>query len=339
MQLFGYIKSRLLFHIIVILLYSALAFVLLLTVGEIIHDYGYDSLGVNETTYSFRFYTNDRNTIESVIASINDFSDVCVVCEEDKYNLVSFVTEVSDIRSSESQEISKGHLKYSSEYAFNNAFSEEYDSNKNTILINNESFICDGEMNINISLPLDNDVILFSNYDDFWNMTDREAVIVSVLFDRRLSDSELAEINMLFSSTGNIVVCYRPEYISFADKMLNSDEIRLIYLIFILAGLFFARLMVVIINDRRAEYNIMRFCGASLLRIYFYILEHVLFILFISGVAGSAAYWLISASLPGFIMYSNHNIVFYLINFSLYMVITIFTSYILILVKGSKNEY
>lgn len=336
----SYIKEHLALHVIVITLYGLMQFLLILTLGEIVYENGYDKVPVNESTYSFRLYSDDRTSIDPLIDSIKDCSDICVACEGDGYTLVSFATGISSDRTGGAtvSEISTDEIRYNNTQGLVTLSGEMYDPIKNTVVINGKEFRCGGELNIQIRLPSDEELIFYVDYDSFWEISDQDSIVLSVLYDRRLSDWELSDLEQKVTSSGIIAALYSPEYEPVINKMLSSGEVRLSYMVLFLACLCSGGILVMLIENRRDEYRVMRLCGASRFRITVFRLEYILLILSISSVAGLGMYQIVRGSTSGLIMHTDHSLLIYGMSITGFILISLVSAFILLFLKEHNNE-
>lgn len=340
-MLLSYIKKHIFLHIVLFALYSALFFLMLIVIGEIIYENGYDRLSVKDTTYTFRLYTDDRQKIESVLKSVEDYSDICIVSEEDNYEIVSFYTPVSSLRNSTTDfgEIHPGEIACNSDMFFYDTFGDEIDLEENTLLLGDRKYNIVGIKNIPLHLPIDLSQILYFNADDFWDLRSSDNILLSIYKENRMNDEELESIKKAISDNGITSASYMPDRITFTSKVLNSDEVRLIYIMALLTCICFSRLLLILVDNRKEEYMIMRYCGAPKRAIVRYVLDHVLFVLIGSAFLGLLFYWAARMLFNDFIVYRPGSIVFYLLLFAGYFSASLITSGIILLAKAAKDGY
>lgn len=342
MLLLSYIKKHILFHIVVFIIYGALFLLMLTVTGEMFHEKGYDHLSNKDTTYTFRLYTNDKSKINSILKSINDCADVCLVSENSDYIVMSFYTPISENRyydADSRNQIQSGEISYSSSLTFYSLFSDQIDSDNNTLTLMNKKFTITGIQNVQISLPVEADLIVYTDIEDFWDIAGSESILLSVLRDELMSESELETLMKVFSDNGVTVASYLPDRISFASKVINSDEIRMIYIMVLLTCLCFARLMLILVDNRSEEYRVMIYCGAPKSRIVRYVTDHVLFVLTISAILGTLSYWILRAAAASIIAYRHGSVGFYLLVFAGYFSASLITSGLIMLAKAAKDGY
>lgn len=320
-------------------MYSALVFLLLMTMGEILYKNENKTISVIENTYSLRLYTKDRVKVESIIDSLEDYADICVISEEKGYSIVSFASRISPIRSSNNiSVIIPGELKYNSETAFIDLFRDKIDYENDRVYIHNFAFVCAGETDINISAPIKDNLILYLDYEDFWSASESENVILSIMYNSQLSDAEADRLSRSVSSMGVVNIIYRPDQHLMAIKLLHSNEVHITYLILILAGLCMARLLILITEKRKDEYQIMRYCGASIMRIYWFIFQHFFLILILSVIVGSLSFIIVQTVTNGMIICKSNSIGFYLFNVIGFLIITMLTSILVLFAAGKKHD-
>lgn len=336
----SYIKEHLALHVIVITLYGLMQFLLILTLGEIVYENRYDKVPVNESTYSFRLYSDDRTSIDPLIDSIKDCSDICIACKGDGYTLVSFTTGISPDRNGGAtvSEISKDEIRYNNMQALITLPDKMYDPVNNVVVVNGREFRCGGEMDIQIGLPSDDDLLLFVNYDSFWKINEQESITLSILYDSRLSDAELSALEQKISSYGIASASYRPEYEPTISKLFSSGEVILSYLVLFLAGLCSGGVLVMIVENRSDEYRVMRLCGASKLRINICKIEYILLIVSISSAAGFVIYQLVRGFTSGLIMHTDCSLLIYGMSITGFILISLVSAFILLFLKEHNNE-
>lgn len=341
MLLLSYIRNRFLLHIASFAMYSILFFIMLLVIGEIIYDNGYDRLSVEDTTYTFRIYTNDRLKVDSIVQSIDDYSDILVASEENDYVLVSFLTPISENRNVgiPITVVDKNEIAYLSTVFFYDNLIDINSPNFNSVVIGEKEFEVIGQQNIQLYLPVEIMRVLCLNMDDFWDVTRSDSILLSIYKDERMSDSELEALNKTFADNGITAVNYLPDRITSASKVMNSDEIRLIYIMAILSCLCFARLTLMLVVNRSEEYKIMRYCGASKMIIARYILDHVMFVLTVSALCGSVLYWVVAAFSTDLFAYGGSAFAFYWLVLAGYFAAALVTSGLFILAKAAKDGY
>ena len=341
MLLLSYIKKHILLHIASFAMYSILLFILLLVIGEIIYDNGYDRLSVEDTTYTFRIYTDDRSKVDSIVQSIDDYSDILVASEENDYVLVSFLTPISENRNigMPITVVNKNEIAYLSTVFFYDNFIDINSPDVNSVVVGDKEFEVIGQQNIQLCLPVETVEVLCLNMDDFWDVARSDSILLSIYKDERMSDGELDALNKSFVDNGITAVKYLPDRISSASKVMNSDEVRLIYIMAILSCLCFARLTLMLVVNRREEYRIMRYCGASKMIIARYILDHVMFVLTVSVLCGSVLYWVFAAFSKDLFSYGGSAFAFYLLVLAGYLAAVLVTSGLFILAKAAKDGY
>ncbi len=342
MLLLSYVKKHLFLHVVSFVMYGALFFLMLLVIGEIIYENGYDHLSVEDTTYTFRLYTNDRQKTESIIKSIDNYSDILVASENEDYILVSFLTQVSNERTDDmvpSLHVNPGEIAYNSQLYFYDVFDEAIDSNNNAVLLGDQEFEIVGRQSLGLYLPVELWKVLYLNSEDFWNMASSDNILLSIYKDERMSDSELEVLNNLFADNDITSVNYLPDRKTSASRIISSDEVRLIYIMVLLSCLCYARLMLMLIVNRSDEYRIMRYCGANKIRVARYIFNHVLFVLILSAFCGTVLYWVIAAFSSDLFSYGGSAFAFYLLVLAGYLAAALMTSGLFILAKAAKDGY
>lgn len=341
MLLLSYVRKHILLHIAAFAMYSSLFFIMLLVIGEIIYDNGYDRLSVEDTTYTFRIYTDDSSKVDSIVRSIDDYSDILVASEENDYVLVSFLTPISENRNigMPITVVNKNEIAYLSTVYFYDNFIDIDSPNINYVVVGGKELEVVGQQNIQLCLPVDIVKIMCVSTEDFWDVAKSDSILLSVYKDERMSDSELEVLNRTFADNGITAVNYLPDRITSASKVINSDAVRLIYIIVILSCLCFARLTLMLVANRNEEYRIMRYCGASKMIIARHILNHVMFVFAVSALGGSILYWVIAAFSTDLFSYSDSAFAFYLLVLAGYLVAALVTSGLCILAKAAKDGY
>lgn len=342
MLLLCYVKKHILLHIAAFVMYGALFFLMLLVIGEIVFENGYDQLSIEDTTYTFRLYTDDKSKVESIISSIDNYSDLLVASEEDRCVFVSFITQISEERNTGSLpsiQVENDEIAYNSPLYFYEAFSDEIDSNNNILSIDNRKFDIVGRQNIQLCLPVELWKVIYLSTDDFWKIKNNNSILLSIFKEERMSDSELKELKLIIANNGVTSVEYLPDRKSLVYQIVNSDEVRIIFIMALITCLCFARLILMLVENRIEEYRIMRYCGATKFKIAQHIFKHVFFVLIVSAILGIALYWTVRLFAPNLIAYSSFGPVFYLLVLAGYLFASLSTSGIFILAKAAKDGY
>ena len=339
MLLLKYIRDHVPFCLTVVGIYGIVFLTFLTAMSEIFFSHGYNESDLQDSTYRFQVYEADFESVRELPMIVDNYEDICVYSMNEDSTLIAYITDVSEMRSNSAVCLPNGtdEVKTDSGILTQSLLDEDHN-----IMINGNEYRVTGTIDLDNGFDNMTGTVVYCSTDLFEQLIDNDdPMIISVLFDNRLKKDELEELKEQMYSVFGANTYIPPTADNKALSIITGDDMRVLLLLGLIGGVCFAKLLVAIIQNREPEFNVLRICGASENKIDQMIFDHILFVLILSEIIGTALFVVIKNTIPGLVAYKGGPF-FYLISYVVFLIIAVITFWSVEIIRryryGDRNK-